>query len=230
MVDPRGALQGGGGFGSSDLETSLRYMTGGTGRINTLAAYLEAGGSLWLVGGGGAVAARQSFMRDFVKWSTFRAYTAAGFISKSDRVPTNDPNAPSYARLPARLDAKNSLTDPFPPGRAGQSQNVFYRSLYEFEYMNSPRFYSEPDPDDPTRQVAVFDSLMKIAGIGLPLPSQNPENVLMTLYRGSQSGKVVFSGHDLWTFRRAQMVDLIDFVLQDIWELPPRQAQAPQAP
>lgn len=223
LLDPRGALQGGSGFGSSEQETSLRYMTGGQGRINSLAAYLEAGGKVWFVGGGVAVAARQAFMRSYMRWSTFRATTGGAFITRSDRLPLDDPNAPPLARLPMRLDAKTSLTDPFPPGRAGQSQSVFYRSLYEFEYMNTPNAYTEPDPDDPEIQRAVLDTLLKISGIGLPTPSQNPENVVMTSYRGFRTGHVVFNGHDLWTFRRTQLVELIDFVLQDVWGFPARQ-------
>jgi hypothetical protein len=220
ILDARAALNDDGGFIANELSTSLRYMTAGQGRINALAAYAEAGGKVWLVGGGGAVAARPAFMRDYARWrSQTASVVGAGFIVKSSRVPVNDPRAPSYVTLPARLDPKTSLTDPFPPGRTGQSQGVFYRSVYEFEYMSAANHYDETDPEDPEARIAVLDTLLKITGIGLPTPAQNPENVIMTSYRGSQGGNFIFSGHDLWTYRRAQLNELVDFVLRDLWGL-----------
>jgi hypothetical protein len=41
----------------------------------------------------------------------------------------------------------------------------------------------------------------------------------MTCYHGRENGSLIFSGFDLWTFRRAQSAQLVDAVLQGMWHL-----------
>ena len=48
---------------------------------------------------------------------------------------------------------------------------------------------------------------------------QNPNNVVMTYYHGPHGERVVFSGFNFWSFRRDGCVQLVDFVLQQIWHL-----------
>jgi hypothetical protein len=41
----------------------------------------------------------------------------------------------------------------------------------------------------------------------------------MTYYRGLECGPVMFSGFPIWYFQRAQAIQLVDFVLQQVWGL-----------
>jgi len=204
-------------------ESALRYMTQ-NGQLNTLAIYVQKGGQLWLVGGGAATAARATFMSEQVGWqSTYKAQTLGAYIQPSERIPMNDPNAPSYARLPPRLDPKFTTTDPFPPGREGQPLSVFYKSIKNFEYLTAANHVTEPDPRDPNTEVAVLDTLYKVFGPGLP----TSENPIMTYYRPSGPGHVLFTGFDIWNYQRGQLGSLVDFVLQDLWGIAPQMRVAP---
>ncbi len=239
LIDPRSALNGGSVFGGDGDVTSLRRMCDRVS-INTLAAYVEQGGQLWLVGGGAGYASSIAFgrtstsggtlftlrpgmfMYDFTHWRTqLRTGTVLPFMTRSPHVPVSDPHAPSYARLPAAIGIRSLATDPFPPGRAGQSLSVFYKSVYDIEYMSSGSTVVEPDPNDPGVQVAVLDTLYRVSGIGLPTPVQNPENVIMTSYRGAESGHVMFTGFELWNYRRTDVQALVDAILTDVWGLAP---------
>lgn len=245
IVDSRSALNGGSIFGGNDAMTSLRRMNDRTS-LNTLAAYVESGGKLWLLGGGAGYAAAIAygrintpggatfnlsegmFLNELVGWrSQFRVGTANPFITQSARLRTDDPNAPSYATLPPAFRAKTPATDPFPPNRIGQSPSLFYRTVLDVEYLSSPNHVTEPSPDDPSVQVAVLDTLYKVAGIGLPAPSQNFENVVMTHFRGGQGGEILFSGFSIWDYRRSDEQQLVDLVLRDLWGLVPRGVGTP---
>jgi hypothetical protein len=45
------------------------------------------------------------------------------------------------------------------------------------------------------------------------------ENVVMTYYHGHDSKPFIFSGFDLWGYKKAQLQRLVDFVLQRLWGL-----------
>jgi hypothetical protein len=49
----------------------------------------------------------------------------------------------------------------------------------------------------------------------------------MTYYHGAEGGTLMFSGFDLWSFTRPDLITLTDFVLQQVWGL--SRAPAPQA-
>jgi hypothetical protein len=248
LLDSRSALNGGSIFGSNDAMTSLRRMND-RASINTLAAYVEAGGKLWLLGGGAGYAASIAygsvatpigstfnmvpgmFLYEDAGWrSQFGQGTSLGLIQRSSRVRTGDPNAPSYASLPPAIRSKSTATDPLPPLRTTQSPSLFYRSVYDFEFLSRPNHVYEPAAGDSSAQMAVLDTLYKASGIGLPGPTQNYENVVMTLFRGSRVAPMLFSGFSIWDFRRTDEQALVDFVLQDLWGLTPRQRAAVQVP
>jgi hypothetical protein len=235
LIDAKSALNGSGFFGGIEDMTSLRRMTDRVS-INTLAAYVGQGGKLWVVGAGGGYASSISwgrintpggatftlrpgmFVYDFAKWrSEFKVATVLPFIQQSSRLPLGDPGAPPYGGLPPAIGPRNSATDPFPPNRTGQSLGLFYKSVYDIEYLSRPNHVSEPAPGDSGAQVAVLDTLYKVSGIGLPAPSQNFENVVMTSYRGNETGQLIFSGFDIWSYQRAHEQSLVRFVLESMW-------------
>jgi hypothetical protein len=233
ITDARSALQTGSGAWEQTI-TSLRYMSQ-IGRMNMLSAHLRRGGKVWLAGGGAGFAstidyagttgpsfsasagelAPGRFMYDHPHWrSEFTSISARLLgVQKSARAVGGWPGAPDYGRLPPTLDARTPSTDPFPPNRAGQSGSVFYKSIYDFEYLSRSNEIVEGVAPDTS---AALDSLYRV--VSLDIPGTN--NVVMTYYHGTEGGPVIFSGFDLWNYRRTQCAGLVRFVLGDIWGIP----------
>ena len=81
------------------------------------------------------------------------------------------------------------------------------------EFLEDPNDILERNPlsQDP---YGVLDSLYRADAPNLP---PRPENVCMTNYHGQENGGVVFTGFDIWSWRRTQCRQLVDAVLQGIW-------------
>jgi hypothetical protein len=64
-------------------------------------------------------------------------------------------------------------------------------------------------------QVSLVDTIYESVGgqMGAPRP-------VMTLYRSPSGQKQIFSGFQLWYWRRDYQVAITDFVLQQAWRLP----------
>jgi hypothetical protein len=227
LVDAAAARSGGGFFGGSGGLASLRLMSQG-GNLNTLAAYAEAGGKVWLAGGGGAYASTNgsgqfvpgTFMYEFAKWQS-RSEEAADspVFLKSESARQDWPGAPDYSLLPAQIGLKSLSTDPFPPGRTGQSLGAFYRTVTEFEYILSPNVVTEDADPDPNIEepVTVLDTLYRATALSLPFTRENP---VMTYYYGSQTEPFIVTGFDLWSYKRPDLQALVDFVLGELWGMP----------
>lgn len=131
--------------------------------------------------------------------------------------------APQYASLPDGLHFKSAATDPPWPFR-GSVIDIYRRA--DLEYLSAPNTIVEDVQPSPHHQVLVpvLDTLMVATGSPLPLPDSQPAvsrqvNPVMTYYHGPDCGPVVFSGFNLWTWTRADCVQLVDAVLQGIWGL-----------
>jgi hypothetical protein len=224
--------------------TALRWMSG-PGRQNTLAQYVLGGGRLWVLGGGAAYASSipwnslsndnpsttfssltpqadlgpGMFMHDTEAWrSEFRVATAQATVS---RFRGRFEGGPTHAALPASLAYRTPATDPLPPLRTSSSQ--YYRSTAPVEFLQRENHVLEDvDVGIGLDEQSTLDTLMVATGGGLPLPFENPRNVVMTLYHGPRSPQgTVFTGFDLWTFRRPECRQVVDFVLQGLWGLAP---------
>ena len=73
---------------------------------------------------------------------------------------------------------------------------------------------------DPSRtgrfDASVLDTLYE--SVGGQLGSQRP---LMTVFHGGNDGRIqVFSGFQLWYWRREQQIQILDWVLQKAWKIP----------
>jgi hypothetical protein len=252
LTDARGATFNRSGSDPAQPITSLRYMST-PGRFNTLAAYVKQNGKLWLTGGGGGFASTfpwnsnnndgggitfgnaqgelvpGRFMYDLAGWrSEFKIVTAPMFINRYLGERTLPPS-PDYNRLPSSMRLRTQSSDPFPPGRAGQSSSVYYKSTVDAEFLSFPNFVLEdlnPDPDLVNEQ-SVLDTLYRV--ITFALPATNVQRVTMTYYHGVLSAPLVFTGFSLWDFTRADCQGLVDFVLQDIWRLARTEPVAPRA-
>lgn len=200
---------------------------------NPLVTWLQQGGRLWLMGGGAALASLRPYnaagtpvnvyssatgelaqgrpMHDWAHWrseiSMLRTFRAA----RSSRAVGGWSGAPDYTRLPVTLDEKSPATDARPPLRS----STFYEGQFIAEFLSKPNSIIDADPTVPTDPgVAVLDTLYETqggdAGAGKPV---------MTLYHGRDGPLFVFSGFPPWYFQRAQAIQLVDFVLQDVWKL-----------
>jgi hypothetical protein len=170
------------------------------------------------------------FMYDIAHWqSGFFATQGTSSLLRSPAAKGGWPGAPDYAMLPAQLGPKTLANDPRPPFRT--SQNFLNAAqFHSLEYISEPTaIVQDLDPDPGVDQPAsVMDTLFVATGVPAPQPAPSPYvPACMTYYHGSDNGAVLFSGFDLWTFTRPDLIKLTDFVLQQVWGL--QRAPAPQA-
>ena len=104
----------------------------------------------------------------------------------------------------------------FAPNRLSQSD--FYQSSQIGEGITKPNEILEDVDPDPgvIRMESVVDTIYESVGgqLGAPRP-------VMTLFHGGRNGqRQVFSGFQLWYWRREQQIAITDFVLQKVWNLP----------
>jgi len=210
----------------------LRYITQ-PGQNNVLLSYVRSGGKLWLMGGRAAVNAQWSYnvtsndagalvltasagellagtlMYSAAHWQTGMAASFAGRATANPS-PPSWPGSPDYSLMPGRLvekagDGFEVPADPLPPERGA---TAFYQPYYDAEFLTLQNNVT----DQPSGASGVLDTLY-YAGDG------DFSNPVMTYYHGSETGGVVFSGFPLWFFKRDEVIQLADFVLQDLWGL-----------
>ena len=129
--------------------------------------------------------------------------------------------SPDYSRLPAVMRTKSlARGDSLPPTRTVSSQ--FYGlTTFEVEYLTQPNEILEdnnPNPFD-VLEASALDSLMEVKNFSLVTgftPAQT-----MTYYHGVESPEFIFSGFNFWMWTRDDCKQLIVFVLEEIWKMPP---------
>jgi len=127
-------------------------------------------------------------------------------------------SAPDYSRLPTTLRLRAPDTDPLPPTRLASQSNLYYVQPVSYEAVVAPNRIVETfdgDAPGPRRSVAL-DTLMDVLSLrlgGAPAPS-------MLYYHGRDNAPFVFTGFDLWSWRREDCRALVDFVLGEVWGLP----------
>ncbi len=223
-----------------DPMSELRWLTY-PGRTNPLGTWVAQGGQLWLFGGGAATAMQINwekpgtaadvfsnsdgelvpgrFMYDVFGW---RSEIQAKTIAQAQKPPhpiNRGGSALDYSSLPDYLFEKSPDTDPFAtyaPNRTNQSD--FYQTAHAGEGITKPNEVTE-DRDfapDVIRMEAVLDTVYE--SVGGQLGSQRP---IMTVWHGGRNGQVhVFSGFQLWYWRREYQLAIVDWVLQKGWGIP----------
>jgi hypothetical protein len=84
-------------------------------------------------------------------------------------------------------------------------------------FASPPNFITEdadPDPDV-FHEESTLDTLYLATGGSMPGPLP-----VMTYYHGFQTPQMVFSGFPLWFWQRRQVIELVDFVMQQIFQFP----------
>jgi hypothetical protein len=178
------------------------------------------------------------FMYDLTHWrSVFTQVKAPARIVKSERAVGGWAGAPDYSLLPARMEAKTAATDPLSqwPGR---TTTQFFATQFEVEYLGNPslgapnEIIEDYDPDPINEDLrSTLDTLYEVGGAVFPLPDVNNPypTAIMTFYHGLDNTPLIFSGFNIWNFRRAQCIELADWVLQRVWHLD-RDPAAPREP
>jgi hypothetical protein len=133
------------------------------------------------------------------------------------------PLPPNYLLLPNTLDPKAPATDPPLPLRRPNSD--WFRTDYRAEYINAPTFIREDYDDHPEaiKDYSTLDTLYRTFGHTAP-----PGSPVMTYYHGRENQPIVFSGFNFWYWTRPQCIQLVDWVLHEVWELQ-RNESAPRA-
>ena len=130
---------------------------------------------------------------------------------------------PDYSSFPNTLHLKSGFDEsgnsvgPDPPPPLRNPDSYWYPNNYMSEYIHVPTFVREDYNDDPDilNEISTLDTLYLTAG-----GSSRQESPCMTLYHGRDNKSVIFSGFNIWIWKRSECIALVDGVLQKIWGLP----------
>lgn len=177
------------------------------------------------------------FLYDVFRWQS-EVKPTSGFINITKQLGRNSAD-PLYASAPARFDYHSAAEgDTMPPARL-VLQN-FYYEISPVEYLSRPNaYYEDLDPGPGENFASGLDTLYEAAGVSLvPTNVQNPtnfNNVTMTVYPARSLGQAeqaqaIFSGFDIWSYRKSQGRDLVRFVFANLWGLDPNATMRPATP
>jgi len=223
-----------------DPMSELRWLTF-AGRTNPLGTWVSQGGQLWMFGGGAASALQINwekagtqadiysnadgelvpgrFMYDVFGW---RSEITARTVVQAQKPPhpiRRGGEGLDTSALPDYLFEKSFDTDPiavYAPNRLSTSD--FYQTAHPGEGLSKPNAVLEDR--DPAPDVVRFESVVDTVyeSVGGQLGSERP---IMTVWHGGQNDQVqVFSGFQLWYWRREQQIAIADWVLQSLWGIP----------
>ena len=224
-------------FSTLDPMSQLRWLTT-QGRSNPIGTWITQGGQVWMFGGGAATALQANgdkapydvysnsegelipgkFMYDVFGWRS--EITARSFAqAKVPSHPIGRSTSPfDYTGLPELLSFKEPETDDMSRFAPGRNYSDFYRQSNIGEGISKPNSIVEDlDPSPNVRlDASVLDTLYE--SIGGQLGS---DKTVMTVYYGGKNGQIqVFSGFELWYWKRDQQIAILDWVLQKAWNLP----------
>ena len=150
-----------------------------------------------------------------------------------------NPNV-DYTSLPTTLQFRDPATDPIWPYRSlgdfyvgnqaysGNGVNLEYVTLENYILEQMP----VPSNPDSSAETSALDTLYLAYGTSYPgqmLQYAQGVNAVMTYYHGLENAPLVFSGTDIWSYRRQDCVALVDFVLGRLWGLSRNAPYVPRA-
>jgi len=232
MTDENSALGYTAAYNSSNHPMPYIRTLAQPGVQNPLVEYAQQGGRLWISGGGFALASLIYYNRigspnniysnvfgelvpgrimyDVPHWQSEITINSTTSFRVSPRAVGGWPGAPDYTQLPPLLEAKTAASDPVPPQR---TSGTFYSTTTYAEYLSQPNVILGPaSASRPDSLVSTLDTLYTTNGG--PALYGHPT---MTLYHGSDTGTIIFSGFPLWYLQRSEAIALVDWVLQDAW-------------
>jgi hypothetical protein len=153
----------------------------------------------------------------FLKTAHEPTRSAAAIGGWAGHGPSGTLAAPDYQRLPPVLRLRTPATDPMPPTRLASQTSLYYRTITTKEFVLTPNTITEDLDPDPgvVRLESTLDTLYQAPN---PL-APDQVGAVMLYYHGRDNAPFVFTGFDLWTWRREDCQGLVDFILGDIWGL-----------
>jgi hypothetical protein len=221
---------------TQDPMSELRWLTL-PGRSNPLGTWVTQGGQLWMFGGGTASALQRNFeksgtpsdvysstdgelgpgrfMYDVFGWRSEITSKSFAQAQKPGHPISRTADSLDYSLLPDYLFEKNPDIDALSVYAPTRNYSDFFQTAMVGEGITKPNeVLGDRDPDPGViRMEAVVDTLYM--SIGGQMSQSRPT---MTIYHGGFAGqRHVFSGFQLWYWRRDQQLAIVDFVLQKAW-------------
>jgi hypothetical protein len=165
------------------------------------------------------------FMYDLAKWqSEFRILAADVRISKNVGRFRQVPLGGIYAGLPDKLEQKAADTDPISTEAPARTAATFYRKNVDIEFLQLDNRIVENISTNPDSLIeeSTIDTLYRVRASTLPDsldPVVSPHYIIMTYYHGPppRNDTFIMSGFPIWSWRRPQAQQLVDFVMQNLW-------------
>jgi hypothetical protein len=184
------------------------------------------------------------FMYDWVRWRTeFSSVLLTNAVIEKSLGRYQFTETDRYAALPPVLNLKTASTDPLATEAPTRASSEFHRRSITFEFLDRVGF-EEPnriienlssDPDSSNEQ-STLDTLYRVRVLvgeltdptqppypgPDPAVNQQPFFIPMTNYRGRNLTKseILFTGFPIWSLRREHGQAMVDFVLQNLWNMP----------
>jgi hypothetical protein len=220
-----------------DPQSQLRWLTT-PGRSNPIGTWIGQGGQLWMFGGGTASALQAygdkppfdvyssadgelgpgRFMYDVFGWRSEITARSIAQATMPDHPRARSTSPFDYTDLPDYLFERSPETDPINVYAPNRNYSDFYQGAHLAEGLTKPNAVIEDLDPSPNvrRDASVMDTVYE--SVGGQLGSQRP---VMTVYYGGKTGQIqVFSGFQLWYWRRDDQIKILDWVLQKVWGLP----------
>ena len=187
-----------------------------------------------------------SFMFDVPRWQSelrsrihvqYGAY-AAGVLPVMAAAPVVGTPRGGRGRFPAVLELRDPSTDPLPPLRTPEDFKPDPTQI-DMEYLSLPNSivggvrdigdgrgmrrgnehgdeggHGHGDEGEHGGAFSLLDTIYTCAELP-PDPSANYP--CMTVFRGRDGAEVVFTGFDLWTWKRSQVAAMVDAIVGDMW-------------
>jgi hypothetical protein len=170
------------------------------------------------------------FMFDIARWqSEFRVAVSPGailkYLGRYRDANDSDPTHYTHFRneMPEEMLFRQRPVDSLPPNRTSN----YYITVTPLEFLQIENRILENTSTNPEipNETSTLDTLYKARGAGLPFEQGtdndiNPQrSVVMTYYHGPNVPQgFVFSGFNVWDFKRANGQGMVDFVLRRIWK------------
>ncbi len=224
---------------TQDPMSGLRAISA-PGISNPLGTYVQQGGQLWLFGGGAASALQRNWekggtagdvfsnldgeliagrlMYDVFGWRSEITAKSIAQATKPLHELSRNGRLPDTSVLPDYLFEKSVDTDPidvYAPNRLSTAD--FYQTAHIGEGISKPNeVLGDTDPDpNVVHNEAIIDTLYESVGGQL-----GAGRTLMTVMHAPNGTQQVFSGFQLWYWRREQQIAIVDWVLQRLWGIP----------
>jgi len=171
----------------------------------------------------------QSSVAKINRSTNLMQYPASKWVAQPGYNYVNPVTRPDYTLLPATMHTRSNPAsdpvngEPIPLTRTSSDGSNFWSvsPLVDLEYLLQPNYIIEDMNSDPVAESleVALDTLMSVQSNGIVNGGTGYDPAVMTWYHDVASPEFIFSGFPIWSWRRTDVQQLVDFVLQQIWHL-----------